>query len=417
MNKVKIAKIICLAALLIVLGACGQDKDDGRKTIELFNNKSENQLVYKKIIKDFEAENPDVRVVFTSPPDAGTVLRTRLVKNDIPTIIAYGGDITYTELADVGMLEDLSEELFSDKVLPAYLDMTKALQKDQESLYGIPYASNAAGVIYNEDIFKEQGLEIPTTWDEFIDVAKSLQAAGITPIEGTFKDSWTILSIFNPLAGILTKEDFMKQRRENKVTFQDGWKQPMTQLADIMTYTQKDSMGTSYADGVQDFANGKAAMIINGTWAIPEIMKSNKELKVNIFPLPASNDVSENDVTSGVDVMFTIGKGTKNQEEAKRFIEFMLLSSNAQDYIDDQFAFSALKDVPQKEPSLSGVSSVVESGKVNDFVDHFVPNGYDIASLLSEFALEQTSHPEQTEQNVDRSLKKMDKSYDVANID
>lgn len=157
-------------------------------------------------------------------------------------------------------------------------------------------------------------------------------------------------------------------------------------------------------------------MLINGTWAIPEVVKANPELKINIFPLPASNESSKNVVTSGVDVMFMIGKGTKNQKEAKEFIHFLLEKEQLARYCDDQFAFSAIKGVSQTEPSLSGISPYIEGGKVTDFIDHLLPNGYDLASMLSEFALDQTKNSKDLKLNTDRILNKMDDTYDVANI-
>ncbi|MFW7392669.1 carbohydrate ABC transporter substrate-binding protein, partial [Vagococcus fluvialis] len=86
-------------------------------------------------------------------------------------------------------------------------------------------------------------------------------------------------------------------------------------------------------------------------------------------------------------------------------------------YVEDQFAFSAQKGVKQDNPSLVNVSPMIESGQVNDFIDHFLPNGYDLAALLSEFALEQNKENVDTNKNINRILKKMDKAYDASNMD
>ena len=57
-----------------------------------------------------------VDVTYTSdyegmnPADAGTVLKTRMAKNDMPDIVAMGGDNNYTEVESAGMLVDLSSE-------------------------------------------------------------------------------------------------------------------------------------------------------------------------------------------------------------------------------------------------------------------------------------------------------------------
>ena len=412
-------KILMVAFLAMVIGlaACGKQDKSSKTKIEVFSSKSENQLIFQDLVKEFEAENPDIDVVFTSPADAGTVLRTRLVKDDIPNVIAYGGDMTYTELANVGMLKDFSQEKLVSDLSPAYVQMTKDLQNDQEKLYGIPYATNASGVIYNVDLFEKYHLEIPKTWQEFIALCEFFKKEGITPIEGTFKDAWTLQSVFNPLAGILSPEGFMHERRDGNQLFQDEWQPVFEKLATIMTYTQKDAMGTSYADGVQALAKGEAAMLINGTWAIPEVMKANESANVKIFALPASDVAEDNFATSGVDVMLMIGKETPNQAASLRFITFLTEKNQAQRYSEDQFAFSAVEGVTQEDASLADLSPLIESGKVNDFVDHLLPNGYDLGALLSEFAMNQTSKPQNLETNIKQILIKMDEAYDASYVE
>lgn len=417
MKSLKLKGVLAIGFSLLLLSGCSSKESTDKVTIEVFNNKSENQQIMKTFIAEYEEKNPNVHVVFSSPPDAGTVLRTRLVKNDIPNIISYGGDITYTELANVGMLEDLSKEDFAGNIVPAYKEMTIDLQQEKDKLYGIPYATNASGVIYNQELFAKYNVEIPKTWDEFIAVCELFEKEGITPIEATYKDAWTLSSLFNPMAGILANDKLMTDRKTGKQKLADGWVEPMEQVSEVMKHTQKDAMGTGYADGVQAFAKGKAAMLINGTWAIPEVQKANKDMKVSLFALPASNDVAKNKVTSGVDVMFMIGKDTKNQKESKDFINFLLEKEQVQRYVDDQFAFSAQQGIKQTDPALTQVSPMIEAGKVNDFIDHFLPNGYDMAALLSEFALEQNKAPENTTKNINNTLKKMDKAYDAANIE
>ena len=43
----------------------------------------------------------------------------------------------------------------------------------------VPFATNASGVIYNTEKFEELGLEVPKTWDEFIDTLQKIKDAGI----------------------------------------------------------------------------------------------------------------------------------------------------------------------------------------------------------------------------------------------
>lgn len=83
-------------------------------------------------------------IKITAPADAGTVLKTRMAKNDMPDIVAMGGDNNYTEVESAGMLVDLSSEDYVSNIQESYLQMVYDVNKDkEEKVYGVPYATNA----------------------------------------------------------------------------------------------------------------------------------------------------------------------------------------------------------------------------------------------------------------------------------
>ncbi len=74
-------------------------------------------------------------------------------------------------------------------VQEAYIDMVYDVNKDkEETIYGVPFATNASGVIYNTEKFEELGLEVPKTWDEFIDTLQKIKDAGEQPLLMTYKE-------------------------------------------------------------------------------------------------------------------------------------------------------------------------------------------------------------------------------------
>ena len=106
----------------------------------------------ESIIEKFEAANPDVNIELQSPPEAETVLKTRLTKNDVPDIMSIGGNATFGELARAGVLEDISDTNLLETVQPAYLNMSNRLVGTEiKGNFGIPYATNANGVIINQN--------------------------------------------------------------------------------------------------------------------------------------------------------------------------------------------------------------------------------------------------------------------------
>lgn len=65
----------------------------GKTTIELVNYKREAVSIFEEFAEEFNKENPDLNLVIDSPNDAVTIIKTRLIRNDNPDIIAIGGEI------------------------------------------------------------------------------------------------------------------------------------------------------------------------------------------------------------------------------------------------------------------------------------------------------------------------------------
>ncbi len=413
-KSVAVLLITVMTSALILPGCAKSDK----KEVEFFSSKAENAEIIKTLVDEFNKENAasGVTVVLNTPADAGTVLKTRLAKNDIPDIIAYGGDSTYTELQSAGVLKDLSGADYLNTVQDAYMQMVYDVQKNKEQVpYAVPYAANASGVIYNVDKFNELGLEVPKTWDEFLDVIKKIEDSGETPFEYTFKDTWTLCCAWNSIAPDLAPDTFNDERRKGNTSFAATHQEIAGKYLELMKHAQKDILGTGYDDGNKAFANGEGVMMINGNWVLNQLVTANADVNVDMFAVPASNDTSHNYVTSGIDVLLCESKTSKYPEVADAFMSFMMRKENNQKYIDDQFAFSPIEGVTQSDAKVAGIQKDIESGKVANFPDHYYPSGFDLAEALSEFAMNYVNGEEDSK-NIDTFLKELDNQYDAVNI-
>lgn len=67
--------------------------------------------------------------------------------------------------------------------------------------------------------------------------------------------------------------DFYLERRENKVTFKEKYREVAEKQLELMNYGHGDNFGKAYSDGNRAFANGEAYMYIQGTWAISKFAK------------------------------------------------------------------------------------------------------------------------------------------------
>lgn len=426
-------KYVALGLTLMMLGSictgCGNKAADGSAAasdstttgeveIELFSAKAENLDTLQGLVDGFMKENENIKITINCPSDAEIVLKTRLTKDDIPTVMSIGGNATYTELQGAGVLEDLSGESYIADLQESYLQMIYDINVDkEETAYGIPYATNASGILYNEEVFEEAGVAVPTTWTELLDAVATFEAKGIQPFELTFKDSWCCLPAWNSMAPVIPAADFTSERLAGKTTFVGTHEEVLEKYLEILKHAQSDYMGTTYTDGNKAFAEGGAAMMINGNWAIPEFMNTNPDMKVNMFAFPSTDDAAKNTVTSGVDVLFAVSAqaGEAEKAAAKALVAYLVKAENAQQYVDEQFAFSAVKGVEQTNPTVSGVKADIAAGKVSNFPDHYYPSGFDLGSILSECALNATNGMDEAA-NIQQTLENCDVQYDAVNV-
>ncbi|MBY6977330.1 extracellular solute-binding protein [Clostridium botulinum] len=380
---------ICIFSTSLLTGCKSNNvkNKDGKQQVEVFLSKAEAINTFKNFEEKFEEQNPDIDVVISSPAQPMTVLKTRLVKNDVPDILTIAGEMNYGDFVDAGILEDLSNEKdIIDRIQPAYVNVLKSLEfESNDTLCGIPYACNAGGVVYNKDIFEKLKLKVPTTWDEFIDTAEKIKEAEITPFYFTLKDAWTAMPAWNAITANTQSEDFFIERRKNEVTFRDEYKPIAEKMETLMDYGHNDNFGIGYNDGNVSFAQGNAAMMIQGNWVIPEILKINPNINLGMFVLPTNNDASKNSIVSGIDLLFAVPKESKNKEAAIKFLDFMTKSENVEQYAKEQFAIPAIKDMYQKDKTVEDLNPYFKNGMVLDFPDHHYPASMQVGDLAQAY--------------------------------
>ncbi|MFE6256270.1 ABC transporter substrate-binding protein [Agromyces sp. NPDC057865] len=387
-----VAASAALGALL--LAGCSSPGDDGRVKLDFFQFKGEALEDFEQIIADFEAENPDIDVVQNQVADADTIIRTLLVKDQAPDVITLNANGNFGRLAQAGVFYDFSDEPVLQTINPAVQEILADLGNYPDEVNGLGYVNNANGIIYNEDIFEEQGLEVPETWDELIDVCDQLEAAGITPFFGTLADSWTGLPSFNALGAYPAQDDFFDQMREegenvgpdSEVSFSKDFAEAMDQQYELFGYTQEGYRGKTYDDGNAAFANGEVAMLMQGIWAVNPIKGINPDIRAGIFPYPATDDPDDRLLVSGVDVVVTMGKDTPHREEALRFIDYLFEQDVIEDFAASQNMVPSVEGAQlSDDPAIQSVAPWFDEGRITGFIDHQIPPSVPLAAVDQEF--------------------------------
>lgn len=383
--------LVCVMLASMMLQGCGAgDDNNGKTVIELVQYKPEAVNVFEQLEEEFNATHDDIQLKIESPNDATTILKTRFIREDYPDIIGIGGDINFSYFVDAGILADVSDYEGLSTIKDAYVDMLEGLEiVPTEGTFGVPYVANAAGILYNRDMFEEHGWEIPETWGEFIDLCEQIQSEGVLPMYFGFKDTWTCLAPWNALAVDLAPSDTVQQVNRGETTFAVEYREVAEKVLEMLQYGQEGPFAYGYNDACTAFANGECAMYAIGSYAVPQIKSVNPDMNIDSFVMPGSDTEGGNILNSGVDLMFAVTSECKNKEAAYEVLDFLLEHDNVQMYLDDQNALSCKEETFELASEVDGMLSYIESGNMLDYHDHYYPSEMAVDALIQTFLINQ----------------------------
>lgn len=407
-----------MAILGILLGTtafigCGQEISNNVIEVEMVSYKQESVAAFEEIQNKFNESHDNIHLTINSPNEAMTILKTRFIKEDYPDIIAIGGDVNYSNFLDADLFMDVSDFEGVKNIKQSYLDMEKELEfTPHEGIYGLPYAANAAGILYNEDMFVEHGWEIPETWDEFIALCDTIEEEGIVPIYLGFKDTWTCLAPWNALAVGLTDSDVYNQVNKGNTTFEKEYKEVAEKMKMLLNYAEPNPYAYSYNDACTAFARGEAAMYTIGSYAVPQIKSVNPGMNINSFTFPANESKEDNVLNSGIDLNFAVMKESSEKKEAiYEVLSFLYEDETIQIYLDDQGGITCKEGNFKVPNEIGGMREYIEAGKVADFHDHHYPSEMSVDALIQTFLMDES------DEAVETFLKRFDSEWERYNRD
>ena len=407
-----------MAILGILLGTtafigCGQEISNNVIEVEMVSYKPESVAAFEEIQNKFNESHDNIHLTINSPNEAMTILKTRFIKEDYPDIVAIGGDVNYSNFLDADLFMDVSDFEGVKNIKQSYLDMEKELEfTPHEGIYGLPYAANAAGILYNEDMFVEHGWEIPETWDEFIALCDTIEEEGIVPIYLGFKDTWTCLAPWNALAVGLTDSDVYNQVNKGNTTFEKEYKEVAEKMKMLLNYAEPNPYAYSYNDACTAFARGEAAMYTIGSYAVPQIKSVNPDMNINSFTFPANESKEDNVLNSGIDLNFAVMKESSEKKEAiYEVLSFLYEDETIQIYLDDQGGITCKEGNFKVPNEIEGMREYIEAGKVADFHDHHYPSEMSVDALIQTFLMDES------DEAVETFLKRFDSQWERYNRD
>lgn len=390
-RKCIIVSVFGLATMgLPLLAGCGTKAKEEAVEIELVQYKPEATAFFGELEEAFNETHDDIKLTISSPNDAMVVLKTRFIREDEPDMIGIGGDINYSYFMDADMLMDISDYEGLKDVKEAYLNIGKNLEIiPKEGVYGVPYAANAAGVLYNREMFLEHGWQIPDTYEEFLVLCGEIEEAGIKPLTFGYKDTWTCLSPWNSIVSSLTPDTLCHQVNQGNAVFKDYYNEAADIILQLQQYGQENAFAYGYNDACTAFARGEAAMYIIGSYAVPQILSVNPGLDIDSFVFPATDRKEDNLLTSGIDLQFCIMESCENKEAAYEVLAFLQQEENVQAYITAQNSIPCKEGDYEISAMLDGMEEAIAEGKMVDYQDHYYPSEMAVDALIQTYLLEQ----------------------------
>lgn len=393
MSKIKIKKGISVVVGIVMamasLTGCAQSSSSEKVEVELVSYKPEAVAAFEKIEERFNETHDDIHLTIDSPNEAMTILKTRFIREDYPDIVGIGGDINYSNFLDADLFMDISDLEEIGMVKQSYLDIDKELEfVPQEGTYALPYTANAAGILYNKDMFEEHGWTIPKTWDEFLALCDEIEAAGIQPLYLGYKDTWTCLAPWNALAVGLTDSDTCNQVNMGNTTFTEAYRETAEKIRVLLDYAEPNPYAYGYNDACTAFARGQSAMYPIGSYAIPQIKSVNPTMNIDSFTFPANEDEEENVLNSGIDLQFCVMKNCENKEAVYEVLRFLYEDETIQIYLDEQGGITCKEggfDIPAE---LEGMRTYIENDRMADFQDHHYPSEMSVDAMIQTYLLD-----------------------------
>ncbi|MEU8581756.1 extracellular solute-binding protein [Streptomyces abikoensis] len=327
-----------VGALALTMTACGGGGDNGGDGSKAANDPgavsgtitwwdtsdaTNEAPAFKKLVKDFEAKYPKIKVDYVNVPfdQAQQKFKTAAsTGKGAPDVLR--SDVGWTPgFAQLGYLKDLT----GTPALGNTGDFLEGPLKNaayQGKTYGVPQVTDTLGLLYNKELFQKAGVEkAPANWQEVKEAAAKVKEKTGAEGIGLSPDSYYSLPF------LYGENSDMVDAAKKKITIANA-----ASLKGIETAVDLVKSGAAPkpagTDGYNvlktDFKNGKLSMLIDGPWATKEIFggdayKSRDNL--GIAPIPAGSTGTAGAPVGGHNLV--VYAGSKNFDASYLFTRFM----------------------------------------------------------------------------------------------
>jgi len=336
---------------LLALPACAKAGDagaeDGKTTVTLSMQSADVKTADPAtwaIVQAFEDANPDIHVEVSGQPVAEHLQALSIAaQSDTLPDVFWVYKANAQEMLEAERLLDLTPILDELGITERLPESTVANYTADGQIFGVPYQGLLTGLWTNKKILGDNGLDMPTTFDDLLAVARELDKKGIVTISNGASQSafsvWQFL-VWLDRFGFEEKADGLLDGSEK-------WDNPdfirmyehIAELRDAGAFSSNVATQT-YPQAVDQFLQGEAAFLDAGVWAASAIQESEVAPDADFWKGPTFADaVGEQNIVMNVASAPLVVAKKVTQDDAKldaveKFLEFYY-SDEAQQLLVD----------------------------------------------------------------------------------
>ncbi len=208
-------------------------------------------------------------------------------------------------------------------------DLAAAAYNGQD--YGLVTGVYQTGVFYNKAMFKKYNLQVPTTYNQLIQISKTLKSHGVTPAWdglGGGVIQWLQFIMYplmmDELAPQLNGASADQALASGRIKWTDATMLKVFQREQqyASNYLEPNYAGQDWQQMPGAFAAGKSAMLFDGSWDVASVLKANPNIQVGYFPFPGSNTAANNKSVLNADLTWVVLNSSKHKTLAEEWLNF-----------------------------------------------------------------------------------------------
>ena len=348
-----VAPVALGAAFALLASACGggSSTDDG--VVELrfsWWGADDRHSTMQQVIEVFEAQNPDIRIAgdYTDWGSYWDRLATSTAADDAPDIMMQE-ERYLREYGDRGALADLGE--FEDELDLSKIDPLIAENGELDGqTFGMATGVNVYAILADPQAFEDAGVDMPDdttwTWDDYVEIAEQISEATDGEIVGAQSMSYNESGF----------QIFARQHGENLYDEDGELGFSAETLAEWFQVT-RDLLDTGGQPGASQSVEIEAggpdqSVLATNTGAMAHFWSnqlggltesSGRELE--LLRYPGESEHERTGMYFKPAMFYAVSSGTDHPEEAARFVDFMLNSTEAAELILADLGLPANVDV------------------------------------------------------------------------